>query len=334
MADASWRDQIASSRRHWLVTGSAGFIGSHIVGELLRLDQRVIGLDDFSTGYQHNLDVVLGAVSKEQRDGFSLMTADIRDFDACVEATDGMDFVLHQAALGSVERSMKDPHSTHVINVDGTVNVFLASLRAGVEKVVFASSSSVYGDEPNLPKVEDRVGRPLSPYAASKQIGELYANTLWRTHGLPTVGLRYFNVVGTRQDPDGPYAAVIPRWIAAMRAGERPIIYGDGETSRDFCPVANVVQANLLAAVSGDATNGNVYNIALGGRTTLNELFVALRDALGAQGVDCADMDPVYKDFRPGDIRHSLADTSRAAKDFGYAPDVDLAEGLALVVLD
>jgi UDP-N-acetylglucosamine 4-epimerase len=219
-----------------------------------------------------------------------------------------------------------------VINVDGTVNMFLASLRAGAEKVVFASSSSVYGDEPNLPKVEDRIGRPLSPYAVSKQIGELYANTLWRTHGLPTVGLRYFNVVGPRQDPEGPYAAVIPRWIAAMRAGECPTIYGDGETSRDFCPVANVVQANLLAAISGDVTNGNVYNIALGGRTTLNELFVALRDALEVQGIDCADMEPVYEDFRPGDIRHSLADTSKAARDFGYAPDVDLAEGLALVI--
>jgi UDP-N-acetylglucosamine 4-epimerase len=332
MAEASWRDEIASTRRRWLVTGAAGFIGSHIVEELLRLDQRVGGFDDFSTGYQRNLDAVLEAVGSEQRERFSLTRADIRDFDACVEATDGMDFVVHQAALGSVERSMKDPHSTHVINVDGTVNVFLASLRAGVEKVVFASSSSVYGDEPNLPKVEDRTGRPLSPYAASKQIGELYANTLWRTHGLPTIGLRYFNVVGTRQDPEGPYAAVIPRWMAAMRAGERPIIYGDGETSRDFCPVPNVVQANLLAAVSGDATNGNVYNIALGGKTTLNELFVALRDALAAQGVDCADMEPVYKDFRPGDIRHSLADTSRAARDFGYAPDVDLAQGLALVV--
>jgi UDP-N-acetylglucosamine 4-epimerase len=332
MAIAGWRDEVASRHRRWLVTGAAGFIGSHLVGELLRLDQEVVGLDNFSTGYQHNLELVQAAVNSEQWRRFSITRADIRDFETCVKATVGVDFVLHQAALGSVPRSMKNPVETHTVNVDGTVNIFLASRGSGVKKVVFASSSSVYGDEPSLPKVEDRIGRPLSPYAASKQIGELYANTLWRTHRLPTVGLRYFNVVGPRQDPDGPYAAVVPRWVAAIRSGNRPVIYGDGETSRDFCPVANAVQANLLAAVSDETTNGNAYNVALGSQTTLYELFVTLRDALAEQGLDCGTMDPVYEDFRPGDIRHSLADISSAAAQFGYAPDVSLDRGLAQVV--
>ncbi|GMR02337.1 MAG: Vi polysaccharide biosynthesis UDP-N-acetylglucosaminuronic acid C-4 epimerase TviC [Acidimicrobiia bacterium] len=333
MPDAWWQDNVASSNKRWLVTGAAGFIGSHLVDELLRLGQEVIGFDDFSTGYRHNLDFVKTSVSEDQWRSFTLVRADIRDFDACVEAAAGVDFVLHEAALGSVPRSMKEPRETHTVNVDGTMNVFLASLGAGVRKVVYASSSSVYGDEPSLPKVENRIGRPLSPYAASKQIGELYANTLWRTHELPTVGLRYFNVVGPRQDPEGPYAAVVPRWVAAMRSGHRPTIYGDGETSRDFCPVANAVQANLLAAVSDESTNGNAYNVALGGRTTLNELFIALRDALAADGVNCTDTDAIYEDFRPGDIRHSLADITKAQRDFGYKPDVTLEEGLAHVVL-
>jgi UDP-N-acetylglucosamine 4-epimerase len=334
MTVASWRDEIASRRKRWLVTGAAGFIGSHLVSELLRLEQEVVGFDNFSMGYQHNLDLVRTEVNPEQWRRFSVTRADIRDFEACATATDGIDFVLHQAALGSVPRSMKDPRATHTVNVDGTVNILLASLGSAVDKVVFASSSSVYGDEPSLPKVENRIGRPLSPYAASKQIGELYANTLWRTHHLPTVGLRYFNVVGSRQDPNGPYAAVVPRWVAALRAGNRPVIYGDGETSRDFCPVANVVQANLLAAVSDQATNGNVYNVALGGQFTLNELFVALRDALAEQGADCGSIAPVYEDFRPGDIRHSLADISNGVADLGYAPDVSLSRGLLPVVAE
>jgi len=328
MTIATWRGEIASKRRRWLVTGAAGFVGSHLVEELLRLNQEVVGFDNFSTGHHRNLDLVRGAVGGDQWQGLTVTRADIRDVDACAGATRGVDFVLHQAALGSVPRSMNHPRETHTVNVDGTVNIFLASLDSGVEKVVFASSSSVYGDEPSLPKVESRIGRALSPYAASKQVGELYASTLWRTHELPTVGLRYFNAVGSRQDPDGPYAAVVPRWVAAMRAGNRPVIYGDGETSRDFCPVANVVQANLLAAVSNETTCGNAYNVALGGHTTLNELFVALRDALAGQGIDCGTMDPVYEDFRPGDIRHSLADISGATTDFGYAPDVSLEEGL------
>jgi len=332
MPTASWREEIASTRKRWLITGAAGFVGSHLVGELLGLGQEVVGLDDFSTGYQHNLDLVQAASNIEQWRRFSITRADIRDYDACAGSTGGVDFVLHQAALGSVPRSMEDPRATHTVNVDGTTNVLLASLDSEVKKIVFASSSSVYGDEPGLPKVENRIGRPLSPYAASKQIGELYANTLWRTHQLPTVGLRYFNVVGARQDPDGPYAAVVPRWVAAMRAGDAPVIYGDGDTSRDFCPVDNVVQANLRAAISSAATNGNAYNIALGSRTTLNELFIALRDALVGQGIDCGATEPVYEDFRPGDIRHSLADISNAAKDFSYTPEVSLGQGLRQAV--
>jgi UDP-N-acetylglucosamine 4-epimerase len=332
MTQGNWSEQLAAIEGTWLVTGAAGFVGSHLVAGLLDLGQSVVGLDDFSTGYLANLDAVQANVAEESWKRFRLIDADIRDFDACTEATKGVDYVLHQAALGSVPRSMKKPLHTHTVNVDGTVNVFLAALAAGVTKVVYASSSSVYGDEPNLPKTEERTGNPLSPYATTKQIGELYADTLWRTHQLPAVGLRYFNVVGPRQDPNGPYAAVVPRWVAAMRAGERPIIYGDGETSRDFCPVANVVQANLLAALSDDTTNGEAYNVALGGRTTLNELFVALRDALVAEGVDCPDMEAVYEGFRPGDIRHSLADITKARTDFGYNPEVTLEEGLRLVV--
>lgn len=328
MSVAPWEESIAATRKRWLVTGAAGFIGSHIVSELLCMKQDVVGFDNFSTGYRQNLDAVRSEVGNGRWKHFRLIEADVRDFGACMDATSSVDYVLHQAALGSVPRSIVEPLDTHTVNVDGTMNIFLASLASGVQKVVYASSSSVYGDEPTLPKVEDRTGRPLSPYAATKQIVELYADTLWRTHSLPTVGLRYFNVVGSRQDPDGPYAAVVPRWVAAMRAGERPVVYGDGETSRDFCPVANAVQANLLAAISGGATNGKAYNVALGGRTTLNELFFALRDALAADGVDCGDMEADYEDFRPGDIRHSLADISSAAADLGYTPYVNLADGL------
>lgn len=332
MSQVHWSDRLPRGEQKWLVTGAAGFIGSHLVHALLEAGQQVVGFDDFSTGHRSNLEAVEALVGEEAWHRFHVIEADVRDFKACLDSVRGVDYVLHEAALGSVPRSMEDPLTAHEVNVDGTVNVFLAALRVGVRKVVYASSSSVYGDDPRLPKTEDRTGKPLSPYAVTKQVGELYAATLERTHGLPAVGLRYFNVVGPRQDADGPYAAVGPRWIAAMRAGSRPIIYGDGETTRDFCPVGNVVQANLLAAVSGNAANGRVYNIALGGRTTLDELFLTLRDALVANGVDCSDIEAVYEDFRPGDIRHSLADISRARADLGYAPDITLEEGLRLTV--
>ena len=334
MTAGHWTERISKTRRRWLVTGAAGFIGSHLTSHLLSLDQDVVGFDNFATGHQRNLDLVRVEVGEKRWKSFRFVEGDIRDFEACVVVMRGADFVLHEAALGSVPRSMVRPLDTHRANVDGTLNVFLAALETGVLKVVYASSSSVYGDDLTLPKVEDRTGRPLSPYAASKQISELYADTLSRTHGLPAVGVRYFNVIGIRQDPKGPYAAVIPRWLSAMCSGQRPVIYGDGETSRDFCPVADVVHANLLAAVSDDRGNGEVYNIALGDTTTLNQLFAELRHALARAGVPCGEIEPIYEDFRPGDIRHSLADISKAIDAFGYAPPVTLAEGLRAAVSD
>ena len=323
-----WEDEIKREQRVWLVTGAAGFIGSHIVGKLLRLGQRVIGLDDFSTGLSSNLDAVRAEVGEQSWLRFQLTEGDIRSEKTCAQAVEGADIVLHQAALGSVQRSMLEPHATHSVNVDGTVNIFLAAINAEVTKVVYASSSSVYGDDAHLLKVENRTGAPLSPYAASKQTVELYASVYHRSHGLPAVGLRYFNVVGTRQDPAGPYAAVVPRWLAALRSEQRPTVFGDGETSRDFCPVANVVQANLLAAVSAEHTNGSVYNVAVGRTTTLNQLFDLLQQHLVRNGVDCADIRPVYEDFRPGDIQHSRADIAKARADLGYSPLVELESAI------
>jgi UDP-N-acetylglucosamine 4-epimerase len=333
---AAWQaraQQLAAEPKTWLVTGAAGFIGSHLVENLLRLDQQVVGLDNFATGSRENLELVQAALGNHaawQR--FRMIEADICDFAACSSATAGVDFVLHQAALGSVPRSIERPLDTHRSNVDGTVNVLLAAHGNGVARVVYASSSSVYGDEPALPKVETRIGRPLSPYAASKRIAEIYAEVFARTHGLGAVGLRYFNVLGARQNPDGPYAAVIPRWVQALARGERPAIYGDGETSRDFCPVQNVVRANVLAAM-GDATlAGRVYNVALGGRTTLNALYELLRRGMLRRGFDCAELAPEYRDFRAGDVRHSHADITAARRDLGYEPECGLGEGLETVM--
>ena len=315
--------------RTWLVTGVAGFIGSHLLEALLRLGQRVVGLDNFSTGTRRNLALVEQALADaEAWRRFRLIEADICDLDACRAACAGADVVLHQAALGSVPRSIARPLDTHRSNVDGTLHVLLAALEQRVPRVVYASSSSVYGDHPELPKVEERIGRPLSPYAASKRIAEIYAEVFARTHDLCAVGLRYFNVVGARQDPDGPYAAVVPRWVSTLVRGGRVQVYGDGETSRDFCPVQNVVQANLLAATAQGPIAGRVYNVALGGRTTLNELYGLLRSGLARRGFDCASREPEYRDFRPGDVRHSLADIAAARRDLGYAPSCGLGEGL------
>lgn len=326
-------EQLLAAPKSWVVTGGAGFIGSHLVSALLRLGQRVLVLDDFSSGTRENLRLAqLDAGRLRPAASLRVLEGDVCDLETCCDALRGADYVLHQAAIGSVPRSIARPLNTHRANADGTVNVFLAAIEQRVPRVVYASSSSVYGDEPTLPKVETRIGRALSPYAVSKRIGELYADVFGRTHGLTAVGLRYFNVVGPRQDPKGPYAAVIPRWVESLARGERPVIFGDGATTRDFCPVGNVVQANLLAAVSPGAAPGKVYNVALGGQTTLVQVFELLRDGMEARGFPCAGIAPQFEDFRAGDIRHSLANTDAAQQDLGYAPQYSLEAGLNAVM--
>jgi UDP-N-acetylglucosamine 4-epimerase len=322
------RVELRERPRLWLVSGAAGFIGSHLVEELLRLGQRVRGLDDLSTGSRANLEDAAARASADRASDLEFIEGDIRDPAVCESACAGSPLVLHQAALGSVPRSVEDPISSFSANVAGFANLIDAARRAGCGRFVYASSSSVYGDDPRLPKLEAEIGEPLSPYAASKRIDEIWAGVYFQTYGTPVVGLRYFNVFGPRQDPDGPYAAVIPRWLEALLAGKTPVVYGDGETSRDFCPVGNVVQANLLAALAPEEAFGRAFNVALGGRTNLRKLFVALRDGLAALGVDCADVEPRHEDFRTGDVRHSLADVSAARDDLGYAPDVDFASGV------
>ncbi len=322
-------DRLLHDPARWLVTGAAGFIGSNLVEALLRLGQTVIAFDNLATGYRRNLDEAVRAAGEGAAGRFSFIEGDIRDLDTCRRAAVGTDYVLHQAALGSVPRSINDPLTTHEVNVTGTVNMLLASRDAGVKRFVYASSSSVYGDHPALPKVEGEIGTPLSPYAVSKRADELYAETFGRHYGLQTIGLRYFNVFGRRQDPEGAYAAVIPKWIATLLAGERPMIYGDGETSRDFCYVDNVVQANLRAAVAPADASGTVYNVAYGDRTTLNQLYRLLQEGLQARVDGVPAEEPVYKDFRPGDVRHSLADISAAQTALGYAPTHSVLDGLA-----
>jgi len=312
----------------YLVTGAAGFIGSNLVEALLTAGHSVVGLDNFATGYQHNLDDVRERVGAEAAARFTFIEGDIRDLDACHRACDGVDVVLHQAALGSVPRSIADPLSTHGVNVDGFVNMLVAARDAGVRRFVYASSSSVYGDHPGLPKVEAEIGTPLSPYAVSKRTNELYARTFQDHYGLETVGLRYFNVFGRRQDPSGAYAAVIPKWIGQLLDGEQPAIFGDGETSRDFCYIANVVQANLRAAVAPSEATGTVYNIAYGDRTTLNELYAAIVQNIEAARPDLELPEADYGPFRPGDVRHSLADIAAAREHLSYAPTHTAQAGL------
>jgi len=321
-------DQALRSRQaYWLVTGAAGFIGSHLVQTLLGAGQRVRGLDNFATGHRSNLEDVRSRVGDEAWGRFDFIEGDIRDRAACANALAGIDHVLHQAALGSVPRSIADPLTSHDTNATGFANVIDAARLAGVTSFVYASSSSVYGDEPNLPKVEARIGRVLSPYALTKLHNELTAEVYRRSYGFGSVGLRYFNVFGPRQDPNGAYAAVIPRWTAAMLADEVVRINGDGETSRDFCYVANAVQANLRAALFAPAGEAHLLNVAVGERTTLNQLFGLLRDQLGRDGV-VYERPAEHGDFRPGDVRHSLADTGAAAELIGYAPTHRIAEGL------
>lgn len=314
----------------WLVTGVAGFIGSNLLQTLLDLGQRVVGLDNFSTGFQANLDDVRAQVGEDAWQRFTFLEADICDLDACHRAVDGVDYVLHQAALGSVPRSIEDPVRTNHANIDGFLNMLVAARDADVRRFVYAASSSTYGDHPGLPKVEDTIGAPLSPYAVTKYVNELYADVFARTYDMECIGLRYFNVFGPRQDPMGAYAAVIPRWFEALCKGAACQINGDGETSRDFCYIENTVQANLLAATVPDPAAANqVYNVAVGGRTTLNELFGQIRDLLGQAKPDVKGVEAVYAQFRAGDVRHSQADIYKARQLLGYEPTHTVAQGLA-----
>ena len=324
---------LSGVRRRWLVTGAAGFIGSHLLETLLANGQDVVGLDNFATGHRSNLESVRTAVGAEAWRRHRFIEADIVDPAACAGACAGVDYVLHQAALGSVPRSIADPQATHAANATGFLNMLVAARDAKVARFVYAASSSTYGDHPALPKVEDVIGRPLSPYAVTKYLNELYADVFGRSCGMASIGLRYFNVFGARQDPEGPYAAVIPRWARAMLAGEPCAINGDGETSRDFCYVANAVQANLRAALTDNpAAPNEVYNVAVGGRTTLNELHRLLRDALIANGAVTDIAPPIHRDFRAGDVRHSQADIGKARRLLGYAPTHDVRAGLAEAV--
>ena len=323
---------LPKSPKTWLVTGVAGFIGSNLLETLLRLDQRVIGLDNFATGHQRNLDEVQQLVSPAQWARFRFVEGDIRRLEACQTACSGVDHVLHQAALGSVPRSLDDPITSNATNIDGFLNMLVAARDAKVSSFTYAASSSTYGDHPGLPKVEDTIGKPLSPYAVTKYVNELYADVFALSYGFTTIGLRYFNVFGRRQDPAGAYAAVVPKWAAAMIRGEDVFINGDGETSRDFCYIDNAVQANLLAAMAeSEQARNQVYNVAVGGRTSLNDLFHALRNAMEANGI-CYAKQPVYRDFRAGDVRHSQADIGKAQTLLGYEPPFDIAAGVTTAV--
>ncbi|MEZ9349964.1 NAD-dependent epimerase/dehydratase family protein [Vibrio splendidus] len=323
------KSELVAAPKTWLVTGVAGFIGSNLLETLLKLNQKVVGFDNFATGYQRNLDEVKGLVEVSQWDNFTFIEGDIRNYEACQDAVKGVDYVLHQAALGSVPRSIADPITTNAANITGFLNMLTAAKEEQVKSFTYAASSSTYGDHPALPKVEENIGSPLSPYAVTKYVNELYANVFSRTYGFKSIGLRYFNVFGPRQDPNGAYAAVIPKWTATMIEGEEVLINGDGDTSRDFCFINNVVEANILAATSSDDTKNEIYNIALGDRTTLNQLFKAIKTSLSRVGIDYAK-NPVYRDFRDGDVRHSQANISKAKEKLGYHPKYRIIDGVAI----
>ena len=321
--------QLRSQPKTWLVTGVAGFIGSNLLEHLLRLDQTVVGLDNFSTGKRSNLDEVRNLVTEKQWQGFTFVEGDIRELATCHEVCKGVDYILHEAALGSVPRSLADPIATNESNVSGFLNMLVAARDAKVKRFMYAASSSTYGDHPALPKVEDTIGKPLSPYAVTKYVNELYAEVFASAYGMETIGLRYFNVFGPRQDPEGAYAAVIPCWLRSLIKGETIYINGSGETSRDFCYVENVVQMNLLAATSMEPSAVNqIYNTALNARTTLNELFDKLRDRLLPHYPHLQGCTPVHRDFRAGDVLHSQADVSKAAGLLGYKPSHTIDQGL------
>jgi UDP-N-acetylglucosamine 4-epimerase len=323
--------ELLSSPKIWLVTGVAGFIGSNLLEHLLKLNQKVVGLDNFATGHQHNLDEVKSLVSTEQWQSFNFIEGDIRNYQNCEQALankgEGVDYVLHQAALGSVPRSIEDPLATNAANITGFLNMLQAAKEANVKSFTYAASSSTYGDHPALPKVEENIGNPLSPYAVTKYVNELYASVYARTYGFKTIGLRYFNVFGQRQDPNGAYAAVIPKWTADMVKGEDVFINGDGETSRDFCFIENTVQMNILAATANDGAKGEVYNVAVGDRTTLNDLYKAIQAALKECDINVTQ-EPIYRDFRAGDVRHSQADITKAKNLLGYEPEFKIQQGI------
>lgn len=322
-------EALRGNRRTWLVTGAAGFIGSNLVEALLSLGQEVVGIDNFSTGHRQNLIDVRSSVGENAWRSFRFIEGDITDLATCVNACKGVDYVLHQAALGSVPRSIRDPITTHKANVDGFLYMIVAARDAGVRRFIYAASSSTYGDHPYLPKIEDRIGKPLSPYAVTKYVNELYADVFMRCYGLEVIGLRYFNVFGPRQDPNGAYAAVIPRWIGNLLRSMPCVINGDGNTSRDFCYIENVIQANILAAtVDQPESVGQVYNVAVGQRTTLNELFWMIRDGLASHRPEIAGIQPEYGPFREGDVRHSQADISKASRLLGYVPTHSVERGL------
>ncbi len=321
--------ELQQNRKKWLITGVAGFIGSNLLETLLTMDQQVVGLDNFSTGHRHNLEQVQNAVTDEQWQRFTMIEGDICNLDDCRRSSEGMDYILHQAALGSVPRSIEDPITTNENNITGFVNMLVAARDAKVKSFVYAASSSTYGDHPGLPKVEEEIGRPLSPYAVTKYVNELYADVFAKTYNMNCIGLRYFNVFGKRQDPNGAYAAVIPKWFSGMIRGEELFINGNGETSRDFCYIDNTVQINLLAAcnLNQEAVN-RVYNVAYGAQTSLNMLFGLIQERVVGYFSSAKDIKPVYRDFRTGDVMHSLADISKARKLLGYDPQYSLQTGL------
>ena len=321
------QEQLLQQPKTWLITGVAGFIGSNLLETLLKLNQNIVGLDNFATGHQRNLDEVKSLVSEAQWKNFTFINGDIREYKDCQNAVNGIDYVLHQAALGSVPRSIADPITTNAANITGFLNMLQAAKEADVKSFTYAASSSTYGDHPALPKIEENIGNPLSPYAVTKYVNELYAGVYERTYGFKTIGLRYFNVFGKRQDPNGAYAAVIPKWTASMIQGEDVFINGDGETSRDFCYIENTVQMNLLAATASDEAKDQVYNVAVGDRTTLNDLYASIKTALASNEV-AVNAEPVYREFRAGDVRHSQADIGKAQTKLGYCPEFKILEGI------
>ncbi|EMQ71482.1 TPA: NAD-dependent epimerase/dehydratase family protein [Vibrio cholerae] len=319
--------ELLGSPKTWLITGVAGFIGSNLLEKLLKLNQTVIGLDNFSTGHKRNLDEVKKLVSEEQWGRFHFIEGDICDYTVCERSVKNVDYVLHQAALGSVPRSIADPLATNSANITGFLNILHASKNEEVASFTYAASSSTYGDHPALPKIEENIGKPLSPYAVTKYVNELYAEVYARTYGFQCVGLRYFNVFGRRQDPNGAYAAVIPKWIAAIINNDDIYINGDGETSRDFCYIENVIQMNILSATSNLEVRNRVFNVAIGDRTTLNQLYSILSNTLKDNGITSLKS-PIYRDFRNGDVRHSQADISKAKRYLGYEPKYRIEEGI------